>query len=51
MTFFYGAHSNHYFLQVLVQGLTSVSLLESKSGFEIATQLVDTGKRPSSQLL
>jgi hypothetical protein len=33
-----------------IPGLTPVSLLESKSGFEIVTQLVDTRKRLSSQL-
>jgi hypothetical protein len=29
---------------------THVSLSESESGFEIVTQLADTGKRPSSYL-
>jgi hypothetical protein len=36
--------------QLLFPGLTLVSLLESESGFEIVTQLADTGKRPSSNL-
>jgi hypothetical protein len=36
--------------QLLVPALTTVSLLESKFGFQIVTQLADTRKRPSSHL-
>jgi hypothetical protein len=38
------------FFQLLIPRLTPVSLLESASGFEIATQLSDTRKEPSSHL-
>jgi hypothetical protein len=34
--------------QLLIAGLTPVSLLESEAGLEIVTQSVDTEKRPSS---
>jgi hypothetical protein len=40
-----------FFFQLLIQELTPVSLLERESGFEIVTQLADTGKRPTSHLL
>jgi hypothetical protein len=30
--------------------LTPVSMQESESGFEIVTQIADTGKRPASHL-
>jgi hypothetical protein len=36
--------------QLLIPGSTPVSLLESKSGFEIVTQLAETGIQPSSHL-
>jgi hypothetical protein len=39
------------FFQLLIPGLTPVSLLGSKSGFEIVKQLADIGKRPSSHIL
>jgi hypothetical protein len=48
MAFWHRAHSYKFFFQVLIARLTQVSLLESKPGFEIVTQLADTGKRPSS---
>jgi hypothetical protein len=38
------------FFQLLIPGLTPVSLLESQSGFEIFTRLADTGKRPVSHV-
>jgi hypothetical protein len=37
--------------QLLIPGLTSVTLLESKLGLEIVLQLADTGKIPFSHLL
>jgi hypothetical protein len=39
------------FFQLLIPGLTFVSLLESESGFGIVTQHADNRKRPSSHLL
>ncbi len=50
MAFWHQAHSDKYFLKLVIPGITPVSLLESGSGFEIVTQLVDIGKRPSSHL-
>ncbi len=50
MAFWHWAHSDKCFFQLLIPELTPVSLLESKSGFEIVTQLADTGKRSSSHL-
>jgi hypothetical protein len=47
MAFWHQAHSDTWFFQLLIPGFTPVSLLESNSGFEIVTQLADTGKRPS----
>jgi hypothetical protein len=44
------AQSETCFFQLLIPGLTHVSLLESKSEFEIDTQPVDTEKLPSSHL-
>ncbi len=41
------AHSDKCSLKLFIQGLAHVSLLESKSGFEIVTQLADTRKLPS----
>jgi hypothetical protein len=38
------------YFQLLIPGLTPVSLLESESGCEIVTQLAKTGKGPSSRL-
>jgi hypothetical protein len=38
------------FFQLLAPGSNPVSLLESESELEIGTGLVDTGKRPSSNL-
>jgi hypothetical protein len=43
MAFWRRAHSDKCFFQLLIPGLTPVSLLESESGFEIVMQLVDTG--------
>jgi hypothetical protein len=43
-------HNQISALQLFIPALTSVSLLESKLGFEIATQLADSKKRPSSHL-
>jgi hypothetical protein len=48
MAFWYRAHSDKCFFQLLNPGFTRVTLLESESGFEIVTQLVDTGKQSSS---
>jgi hypothetical protein len=39
-----------FFFQLLVAGLTSVSLLEKESVFGIVTQLANTGERPSPHL-
>jgi hypothetical protein len=50
MVFWHHAHLIKCFLQLLIPGLSLVSLLESESGFEIVTQLADAGKRPSLQL-
>jgi hypothetical protein len=36
--------------QLLIPGLTPVTPLESKSRFEIVTELAVTGKQPSSHL-
>jgi hypothetical protein len=38
--------------QLLISGLTPVSLLESESGIEIVTHIIGTaaGKRPSSHV-
>jgi hypothetical protein len=36
--------------QILISGLTLVSVLENESGFEIGTQLVITGMQSSSPL-
>ncbi len=44
------AHSDKCFSQLHNPRLTTVSLVESELGFEIVTQLADTGKRPSSHL-
>jgi hypothetical protein len=41
---------NVFSFQLLIPGLTSVSQLESRLGFELMIQLADTGKRPSSHL-
>jgi hypothetical protein len=38
------------FYQLLIPTLTPFDLLEGESGFELVTQLVDTGKRASSRL-
>ncbi len=43
-------HSSKCFFQLLILGLTPVSLLESELGFDIATQLADAGKWPFSHL-
>jgi hypothetical protein len=43
MAFYHRAQSDKCFFQLLVAGLTPVSLLESKSGFEVVTQLASTG--------
>jgi hypothetical protein len=48
MAFWHGAHSDKCLFQLLIPGLTPVSLLESESWFEIVTQLAETGKRPFS---
>jgi hypothetical protein len=40
--------SDKCFFQLLIPGLTPVSLLERESGFEIITQLHDTGEQASS---
>jgi hypothetical protein len=46
MAFRHRAESDKcYFFQLLIALLTTVPLLESESGFEIVTQLTDTGKR------
>jgi hypothetical protein len=37
--------------QLLIPGLTTVSLLEGKSGFEIVMQLAHTGRRPLSHYI
>jgi hypothetical protein len=50
MAFWHRAHSNKCFLQLLIPGLTPVSLLERELGLGMVTQLVDTGKRPSLHL-
>ncbi len=42
MAFWHRAQSDKCFFQLLIPELTPVSLLESKSGFEIFTQLADT---------
>jgi hypothetical protein len=44
MAFRHRAHSGKFFLPLLNPGLNSVSLVESESGFEIGTQLAETGK-------
>jgi hypothetical protein len=44
MAFWHRAHPDKCFFLLLIPGLTPVSLLESDSGFEIVTQLADTGK-------
>ncbi len=51
MTFWRRAQSDECFFQLFIPGLIPVSLLGSKSGFEIVTQLADTGKRPSFALI
>ncbi len=48
MTIWHRAHK--CFFQLLIPGLTPVSLLQSELGFEIVTQLAGTGKWPSSNL-
>jgi hypothetical protein len=50
MAFWCRAHSDECFFQLLIPRFISVSLLESKLGVEIVTQLADTGKRSSSRL-
>ncbi len=44
MALWHQAHSDKCFFQLLIPGLTPVSLLESVSGFDFVTRLVDTGK-------
>ncbi len=51
MSFWHRAHPGKYFFQLLISWLIPVLLFGSESGFEIVTQLPDTGKRPSSYLL
>jgi hypothetical protein len=43
MAFWHRAHSDTCFFQLLIPGLTPVSLLESEGGFEIVTQLSTRG--------
>jgi hypothetical protein len=50
MAFWHQANSNECSVQLIIPGLTPVSLLENESGFEIGTQLPDTGKLQSSRL-
>jgi hypothetical protein len=51
MAFWHQACSDKCFFQLLIPGSTPVSLLESKSGFEIVTQLKEPENVPSSHLL
>ncbi len=50
MAFWPQAHSDKCLFQVLIPGLTDVSLLESERGFEIVATLADTGKQSNSHL-
>jgi hypothetical protein len=47
MCFWHWTNSVECSFQLLIPGLTIVSLLESNSGFEIVTQLGNTAKRSS----
>jgi hypothetical protein len=44
LAFWHQAQSDKWFFQLLISGLTPVSLLKSDSWFEIVLSLADTGK-------
>ncbi len=50
MAFWHRGHSDECLFQLLIPGLTPVSLLESELRFEIVTLLEDSGKRPFSHI-
>jgi hypothetical protein len=51
MAFWQWDHSDKFFLLRFIPRITNVSLLESQLRFEFLTQLADTGKQASSNLL